>query len=120
MSQADAILALAEQLAPKLFGGRTASVFSVISLAMAAVEKFAQSSATSGGKLQAALNAIPAIVNLLASKNYITADQATSINAQLATLGSLQAEFINVAAFLTNNPELIQLEQEVKAKCGCF
>ena len=120
MSQADAIISLAEQLVPKLFGGRTANVFNVISLAMAAVEKYAQTNSLgSGSKLQAALNAIPAIIDLLVSLNYITANEATSLKAQLASLGSLQTDFINAAAFLTNNPELLQLEQVVKAKFGC-
>lgn len=120
MSQANAIISLAEQLVPKIFGGRTASVFNVITLAMAAVEKYAQTNPLgSGSKLQAALNAVPGIIDLLVSLNYITADQASALKAQLASLGSLQTDFINAAAFLTNNPELLQLEQVVKSKFGC-
>lgn len=119
------VVQLAQAISTTFFNGQGVSAMTVISLAMAAVEKYSTTqNLTSAEKVKLAVDSIPDIINVLVSTGIVNQQTGANLNTTITNMGALVTDFMNTAAFLTNNPGLIQSDAGASSgsskTCGCF
>lgn len=88
---------------------------------MHAVEQMSQDKEMhSGDKLKTALTLLPEAIDHSVEKGWITPEQRKQIQDTIKSMGPVLKQFISAICWVTTNPEFVQLEQQVKAKCLAF
>lgn len=119
------IVQLSESISKTFFNGSGVTAFRAISLAMAAVEKYAVGKNLSGAeKFRLATDAIPDIIEQLVRLGFIDAEKGANLKDTIEKMNVLRDDAINTLAFVTNNPGLIQADanddDDNGKSCGCF
>ena len=102
------------------------SFFDVVTIAMSIVERIKNedsSIVTGQDKKNLAKSIIPIVLNVLVELGKISIERAKSLSQEYLDKADFLEEFIDTAALLTNNPDLINagkwISQEIASGCKC-